>query len=102
MLPELRDLPEEERRRLLEEARYRLARRRPAFGVMLLAIGIGIPALTTLVSMLLGTAFFTSTLLGRLCLSAVVAVSSGVAVLVVQRVRNKAIMREVQTNPDTE
>lgn len=95
-MSELNDLNAAEREHLLEEARSSLARRRPGFGVLSLAIGLGIPGATVVILMSVAPRFFTSSIGHGLLFVLAVAVSTGIAVTVSSRYRDTAIEREAR------
>jgi hypothetical protein len=103
MLHELKDLDRTEQARLLEAARYHLARTRPAVGVMMLGVGLATPVVFGLLALLVAPDFFTESLPGRLTLAAVFAVGIFVGVLLSQRLYARAMdqaLREVMGRPD--
>ena len=95
-MPDLHDLSDQEKSRLMEEARSSVARKRPAFGVTLLTFGLGIPLLTMIVLITAAPVFFTSTMSHRLLFALLIAISSGIAITVVTRYRASVIEREAK------
>lgn len=95
-MSDLNELNTAERERLLENARSSLARRRPGFGVWSLAIGLGIPGATVVILMSVAPRFFTSTIGHGLLFVLAIAVSTGIAVTVSSRYRDRAIEREAR------
>lgn len=93
-MSELDDLPKDEMAALMEQARANLARRRPGFGVRSLAIGLGIPALTLIGLMVAAPVWFTATLWHRLLFIALVAVATGIGIVVAWQDRRSAILQE--------
>ena len=95
-MPDLHDLSDQEKSRLMEKARSNVARKRPGFGVTLLTFGLGIPLLIMISLITAAPEYFTSTLLHRLLLALLVAISTGIAITVVIRYRTSVIEREAK------
>jgi hypothetical protein len=76
-----------------QQARLDTFKKRPLLGVWLLLLGIGIPGLTALLLALFASEIFFSSFSGKLTFSAIVAVSAGISVVLVQRLRSSAIRK---------
>ena len=95
-MSDFESLDTEQRWALLEQARYRVARKHPWFGVLPMLLGMGVPGGVAVTLMLLEHRFFISSVYHQLLFIGILSVTVGVAVFVSQKMRRRAIESEAR------
>lgn len=93
-MSDLADLTKEQRAQLMEQARVRLARRQPGFGLRSFNIGMGIPVVTVVALMIFAHHFFTATLAHRVMFLVLAVIAAVVGVAVAWHDRSATIEHE--------
>ncbi|MDZ7683875.1 MAG: hypothetical protein U5O39_01415 [Gammaproteobacteria bacterium] len=83
-----------------EHGRYRLFRERPGIGVALLFTGLAFPLLVSILLLIFGDGFFTSSLINKLIFIFLIALSIGASLWATSAIRSRLIARYAEEECD--